>query len=238
MTRVDRYRTAFACCILAAGFAYAGTTPKLVKATYNGFMNGMSIGTITEQFESDGAGYRITSDTRPMGLAALVHRQPLRVSSAGQVARDGLRPTQFEARRTANDPPQVSAEFDWSQGQLLLKHDGKTESFTLPPGTQDRLSVMYQFMYLSPERLRQLDFPMTNGRKLDRYRYRATPDVEIDTGLGRLKTVHLAKQREPGDTTTEVWLSPQHHYVPVRLLIIERDGVRLEQVIQSLDVRD
>ena len=212
--------------------------PRLVKATYTGFMNGMSIGTITEQFESDGASYRIISDTKPVGLAALLQRQPLRFSSTGQIARDGLHPAQFEARRSANDAPQVSAEFDWSQRHLVLRHGGRTESMDLPAGTQDRLSVMYQFMYLPAERLRQLDFPMTNGRKLDRYRYRITPDVEIDTGLGRLKTLHLVKQREAGDTASEVWLSPLHHNFPVKLLVVERDGIRFEQVIQHLEVRD
>jgi hypothetical protein len=225
-------------CLLAAFAAAAIAAPRTVKVSYNGFMNGMPIGTITEQFESDGGTYRIVSDTRPTGLAALIQRQPLRFTSAGQVARDGLKPSQFEARRTAGEQPQVSAEFDWPHKQLTLKHNGKTESFALPPGTQDRLSVMYQFMYLPLERIRQLEFPMTNGRKLDRYRYRAIDDVEIDTGLGRLKTMHLVKQRDPGDTVNEVWLSPQHQNLPVKLLIVERDGMRLEQVLQSIEIRD
>lgn len=210
----------------------------MVRATYNGFMNGMTIGVITEQFESDGTTYRIVSDTKPMGLAVFVQRQPLKFTSNGQVARDGLRPVRFEARRTAADNPQVAAEFDWPQNQLVLKHHGRTESVALMAGTQDRLSVMYQFMFIPADRLRALDFPMTNGRKLDRYRYRAQADAEIDTGMGRLKTMHLVKQREAGDTTTEVWLSPQHHYLPVKLLIVERDGIRYEQVIQSLELRE
>ena len=228
-----------AACVLALAVHPASAAPRTVKATYHAFMNGMPIGTITEQFESDGSTYRIVSDTRPTGLAALIQRQPLRFTSSGQVARDGLRPTQFEGRRSAGESPQVAAQFDWGQRQLVLKHHGKTESLALPPGTQDRLSVMYQFMYLAPERIRQLEFPMTNGRKLDRYRYRVTEDVEIDTGAGRLRTLHLVKQRDPGDTVTEVWLSPQHQNLPVKMLIVEKDsGPRIEQVIQSLDVRD
>lgn len=229
---------ALAVAALAAAAAASHAAPKSVRATYNAFMNGMPIGSISEHFESDGASYRIVSDTRPMGLAALIQRQPLKFTSAGQVSREGLKPSQFEARRSAGEAPSVSADFDWPQKQLTLKHGGKTESFALAAGTQDRLSVMYQFMFLPPERIRQLDFPMTNGRKLDRYRYRATEDVEIDTGVGRVKAVHLVKQREPGDTVTEVWVSPQHHNLPVKMLIVEKDGVRFEQVIQSVNVRE
>ena len=223
-------------CLAAAAAAQAA--PRSVRVSYNATMNGMAIGTISEQFESDGKTYRIVSDTKPQGLAALIQRQPLRFTSSGQLGRDGLRPAQFDGRRSAGEAPQVSAEFDWPQKQLTLKHQGKIESFPLPPGTQDRLSVMYQFMFLTPERIRQLDFPMTNGRKIDRYHYRATDDVEIDTGVGRLKTVHLVKQREPGDTVTEVWISPQHQNLPVKMLIVEKDGVRFEQIIQNVEVRD
>jgi hypothetical protein len=222
-----------------AVFAAAGqAAPKSVRATYNATMNGLPIGTISEHFESDGTSYRLVSDTKPMGLAALIQRQPLKFTSTGQVGREGLRPALFEARRSAGEAPSVSAEFDWPHKQLTLKHNGKVESFALTPGTQDRLSIMYQFMFLTPERTRQLEFTMTNGRKVDRYRYRATEDVEIDTGMGRIKTVHLVKQREPGDTVTEVWVSPQHHNLPVKMMIVEKDGMRLEQLIQSLDARE
>ena len=229
---------ALVCLMMAAAAPYALGAPKSVKASYSGYLNGMAIGTINEQFEVDGGTYRIVSDTKPGGLAALIQRQPLRFSSTGQVEREGLRPLQFEARRTPTDSPQLAADFDWGHAQLVLRHNGKTEAYTLPAGTQDRLSVMYQFMYLPLEGTRQIEFPMTNGRKLDLYRYRVTPDVEIDTALGRLKTVHLVKVREPGDTVNEIWLSQQHQHFPVRMLILERDGMRFEQMIQSLDLRD
>ncbi len=221
---------------LTAGTAFAA--PKAVKAVYTGYMNGMTIGVITEQFDIDRGSYRIVSETKPMGLAVFVQRQPLRFMSRGQVNREGLRPVHFEARRTAAEPPQVTADFDWAAGQLSLTRGGKSESMAVPAGTQDRLSIMYQFMFMPLEKTRLVEFSMTNGRKLDRYRYRATPDVELETPLGRLKTLHLVKQREPDDTVTEVWLSPAHHYFPVKMLIIEKDSMRFEQVIQSLEQRD
>jgi hypothetical protein len=223
---------------LIAMVAPAIASPKSVRASYNVTLNGMSIGTITEQYDVEGEKYRVVSDTKPMGLAALIQRQPLRFSSAGYVGRDGLRPVHFEARRTPTDAPQVVAEFDWTAGQVLLKHEGQIESVALPAGTQDRLSVMYQFMFLPLERARQIEFSMTNGRKLDHYRYQVAPDVDVETGLGRLKAVHLAKVREPGETVNEIWLSQQHQYFPVRMMIVERNGMRFEQVILSLELRE
>lgn len=224
-------------CLLGCAAALACAAPKAVRASYNGYVNGMAIGVISEHFEADFRGYRIVSDTKLIGLLAFVQRQPLKFSSTGELTRDGLRPLQFEARKSAGEQPQVTAEFDWVQGQVMLRHDGKAESLPVAPGTQDRLSIMYQFMFLPLERTRQVEFAMTNGRKLDRYRYRVTPEVELDTPLGRVKTLHLVKQRAPGDTVTEIWLSVQHRHFPVKLLIIEKDGRRYEQIIQSLEFR-
>jgi hypothetical protein len=224
---------------LALGSAAAHSAPRAIKATYSASMSGMSIGTMAETFETEGSTYRIVSESKPMGLAALLlQRQPLRFTSRGQLTNAGLRPALFEGRRTANDPPMVSAEFDWANGHVQLRHNGKLESVPLVPGTQDRLSIMYQYMYVRLDKLRQIDFAMTNGRRLRQYRYRITPDVEIDTALGRLKTLHLVKQHEPGDNHAEAWLSPQHQNLAVKMLIVERDGVRYEQLIQSLELRD
>jgi hypothetical protein len=201
-------------------------------------MNGMSIGTVSESFEVAGGTYRVSSETKPVGLAALVHRQPLRFSSRGEVTVDGLRPVHFEARRPQSDTPQVSAEFDWAQSQLQLRQNTKVEWLPLTPGTQDRLSIMYQFMYVRLDKARTVDFWMTNGRKLEHYRYRVTHDVEIDTPIGRLKTTHLTKDRDAGDTQTQVWVSPRHHNLAVKLMIVEKDGMRYEQVIQNVDIRE
>lgn len=225
-----------ACSGMAPFLALA--TPKAIKASYGAYVNGMAIGVITEHFDLDGSAYRIVSETRSIGLAAFIQRQPARMSSSGQLTRDGLRPSHFESRRNAADPPQVSADFNWSLSQVTLKHDGKTESLPLSPGTQDLLSVMYQFMFVRLDKTRVLEFSMTNGRKLDRYRYRITPDVEIDTALGRLKTLHLVKERDPGDRGAEVWLSPLHQQLPVKMVITEKDGKRFEHTIQNLELRD
>jgi hypothetical protein len=212
--------------------------PKLVKASYQGYMNGIPIGVINEQFVLDGEKYRIESDTKATGVASLFQRQPLKLSSTGQLTRDGLKPAQFEGRRAPDEGPQLSATFDWAGGKLNLRHDGKDESFPMPVGTQDRLSIMYQLMFWPMSRMNQVEFALTNGRKLDNYRYKVNQEVELTTPLGKVKTLHLVKQHAPGETGTEIWLSTQHQYFPVKVVYIEKDGVRFEQLIKTLEIRD
>jgi hypothetical protein len=223
--------------LLALPWAAAGPpAPHSVSATYGVYRNGGQIAVMNESFEANEGSYRIVSESRAVGLLALFERHPLRVTSSGRLTTGGLRPQQFEGGRGEADPRRVRADFDWQEGRLTILHDGRTDSLALPPDTQDRLSLMYQFMFLAPDRHERMEFSMTNGRKLDQYRYAIHAGVEIETPLGRMTTVHLVKERQPHETATEIWLAPQHRFLPVRM-VVEEHGSRYEQVITRLELK-
>jgi hypothetical protein len=215
----------------------AVTPPQAVQAQYELSMNGTPIAVMQETLEISNGSYQAVSETRAIGVFALVQRRPGRVTSNGEIGSNGLRPKTFDGTRGTGDARRVHAEFDWTAGKLTMSHDSLTESVTLPPGAQDRLSVMYQFMFLDPEKLKDLAFAMTNGRKLDQYRYTIGPDTAIDTPLGRLAVIHLVKQHTASETATEIWLAREHRLMPVKMRIVEDDGKRYEQVISRLEIR-
>lgn len=218
--------------------ALAAVTPlQAVQAQYELSMNGTAIAVMQETFEIRNGAYQAVSETQAIGLFALVQRRPGRVTSNGEVGRDGLRPKLFDGTRGAGDARRVHAQFDWTAGMLTMSHDGRTETAPLSPGAQDRLSVMYQFLFLDQAKLRGLAFAMTNGRKLDQYRYTIGPDTAIDTPLGRLAVIHLVKQHSASETATEIWLAREHRLMPVKMRIVEDDGKRYEQVISRLEIR-
>lgn len=217
--------------------ASAVAPPQAVQAQYELSMNGAPIAVMQETFEISNGSYQAVSETKAIGVFALVQRRPGRVTSSGEVGDDGLRPKIFSGTRGAGDARRVHAEFDWAAGKLTFAHDGSSETAALPPGTQDRLSVMYQFLFMAAEKLKGLAFAMTNGRKLDQYRYSIGPDTAIDTPLGRLAVIHLVKQHAAGETATEIWLAREYRLMPVKMRIIEDDGKRYEQVISRLEIR-
>jgi hypothetical protein len=220
--------------LLAAAAAQAA--PKSINATYDVTLNGLRVARMAERFEASEGRYRAESESTPVGLFVLFQPRPARFLSLGRVTERGLEPDHFEGSRGADDRRRVVADFDWQAQRITLERDGAKDSFALPAGAQDRLSMMYQFMMLGYDGVSQLEFTMTNGRKIDRYRYAVTPDVVIDTPLGRMTTLHLVKQRQPGDTVTEIWIAPQHAYLPVKMLVVE-DGTRYEQIVTAIEVK-
>ncbi len=220
-----------------AGAASPPAGPQMVSASYNVYTRGVHIAVMDETYEASGGEYRLVSETKGVGLVGLLHRDTIRFVSEGAVTPAGLQPRRFEGKRSDNDPKRVAGTLDWTAGRLTLEHHGRTETLPLPRGTQDRLSVLYQTMFAAPDKSRVMEVSMTNGRKLDRYRYSVDPGVEIDTPLGRLETVHLVKQREPNESAAELWLSPKHRYLPVRMVVVEKNGSRYEQAATRLEIK-
>lgn len=213
------------------------SAPQAITASYNISRNGIAIAVIHETFESKDGAYRIVSETRAVGLLSLIERQPLRFVSSGQITASGLRPLQFEGKRSESDPRQVSSEFDWETNRLTLVYRGKTDVMALPRDAQDRLSFLYQFMFHAFDQRNHMELVITNGRRLGHYTYTVSPEAEIDTPLGRMKTLHLVKQHLPDESGAEIWLAPEHRFLPVKMLVLEEDGVRYEQVITRIEIK-
>jgi hypothetical protein len=234
-----RILRALAVAALASALAGAASPspPQALSATYAVYTRGLHIADMHETYEAKGDVYRLTSDTRAVGVVALFRPETVHFVSEGTVTRAGLRPRRFEGKRRDNDPKGVRGELDWATGRLTIHHHGITETLPLPPGTQDRLSVLYQFMFIAPDKAQTLEIPMTNGRKLYHYRYSVQPGVELETALGKITTVYLVKQRKPEESAIELWLSPQHHYLPVKMVVIERNGSRYEQLVTRFDIK-
>ena len=232
-----RYCFVFLLALAGGSASAAASVPSIAPAsatiTYNLFRNGIQLGIVTEHFVVKDGAYRATSEARATGLFALLQREPVLYVSVGELTKNGLRPQRFEGRHAGKS---MSADFDWPGSKLTLIHDGLNHALPLPPGAQDRLSIMYQLMFAVRAKAPYMDFAMTNGRKLEHYRYSARPDVTIDTPFKRLSTIHLVKQREADDSGTEIWIAPEYGNVPVKVLIIEDDGVRYEQIATRVDV--
>lgn len=225
------------CLLLACVGAAIAAPPALVKAAYDVHKDGLPVATVSDVFEQRGSTYTIISESNPAGLLAMFVRTRIKVTSTGSVTAGGLRPDALDYGRLDDPGKNVSARFDWKSQRVVMTFDGRHENAALPADTQDRLSLMYQFLFLPPEKLDNLAFHMTNGKKIEAYRYQLAGRPTLATPLGTLETIHLIKQREADDNAVEVWLSPAHQNLPVKVLIVENDGSKFEQLITRIETR-
>jgi hypothetical protein len=224
----------FVFCLLPSAFA---APPGSVQASYDIYKGGMKVGQIEEVYKRVKDSYTLSSTTTPVGLLAMFKPEKIFVDSSGLIGKQGLQPLRFNHRRERDESKENRAEFDWEAKQLTLIHQTQRTVVALLSGTQDRLSAMYQFMFLPLQSAVTLDFPMTNGHKLDSYHYAITLSQKLKTPAGEFNTLYLDSRAKVGENRTEIWLATQHSNLPCKMIITDADGGQLIQVLSKLDIK-
>lgn len=224
--------------VLAALLARpALAVPTVVEAEYQISTAGIAIGRVHETFVRKGETYRIESTTRAEGVFRLFRDDTVVIESEGRFGPKGLEPLRFEQRRAGDASRDISAAFDWEKSQMRSSYRGEDSVHPLPPGTQDRLSVMYQFMNL-PATAERVRLPMSNGRKVDFYTYRKVDEPRLATPAGDFETAHYERVVESEkENRAQLWLARDRFNLPVRVVFEDTKGLKLEQTIVSLRTR-
>jgi hypothetical protein len=238
-------RNTFAALALAWTCVAFAQPPQRVTLVYDLSYNGMVAAELTEVLEHDGKSFTLSSEGRGKGLGALLYRGAAKRLCRGDIARDGLRALEFREQR--GDKPPASAKFDWGKNTLTQEHEGKSETLNMParggaheaaPLLQDRLSFLYNFAFQAAPDLkagRQIKATLTDGKGLTEFHYQVAGRERLKTPAGELDTIHLVKQRDPNDERgTELWFASERNFLPVRILVIEKNGTRIDQVITHI----
>lgn len=232
MRRLADLALAAALCALAATAAGAAP-PHRVTLHYDVSRNGLTMAEATETLEHDGRSYRIQSEWQGKGLFALSARGKAMRSSQGTIEARGLVPREFRDQR--GDGPAGTARFDWAKKTLTRERDGRVESEPLPERTQDRLSFAYGFAFAPPTG-NEFAVHIADARGLSLHRYAFAGRDTLKTEAGVFQALKLVKQRAPGDSRgTEIWLATKRDYLPLRVLVIEKDGTRLDQLVTRIE---
>jgi hypothetical protein len=218
--------------LLAAGPALAA--PSRVTAEYELLNGGLTIGRVHESYVRKGDSYEIHSVSRSEGLLKALYDEQITLRSTGRVLEEGLRPLRFDEKRTREPKRDVNATFDWDRGIMHSRYRGEVSQHVLPPATQDRISMMYQFMHIKP-RAGNMVLSMSNGRKVERYTYRLVSEDRIATPAGEFDSFHFERVTSgPNDRHVEVWLAKDRHNFPVRVVFDDPRGLRVEQTLVAL----
>jgi hypothetical protein len=219
--------------LLSLAGAAAAQPPRKVTIQYDISYNGTVIAEGTETLEHDGRSYRIDSEARGKGLFAVLHRGAIKRSSRGLVLPAGLRPVEFLDQRGDRTPE--SARFDWSSRRVALERsNGTRQALPAQDDMQDRLSFVWNFAFGGTAG-REVAATIVDGRGTTSYRYTVAERQTLKTPAGTFETLHLVKLKDPGDARgTELWLASARSLLPVRLLVIDRDGTRMDTVVTRI----
>ena len=202
----------------AAHVAHAAP-PQQVEIGYEIARDGSILADVNQRMEHDGRSYRISETWKGRGMYAL--RGEAVRTSQGAVAADGLRPQKFEDKRPGRDTRQ--AEFDPTAKTPTLQR-------------QDRLSFLWTFAFAPPREV--VTMSVSDGTHVVSSTYQSAGRERLKTPAGEFDALKFVKRKDhPQDKTTEIWLAADRQYIPLRILVIDKDGKRLDQVAVKIASR-
>ena len=216
----------------------AASQPTQIEAQYVVTTNGgITIGRATETFSRKGDTYAIQSVTRSDGpLKAFVDDQ-ITVESSGRVGAQGLQPLEYTERRAKDNKRDLRSTFNYKIDVMHTELRGEPSDAWIPPGTQDRISIMYQFVHMK-DLGESLEIPMADRRKISVLTYELVEQGKVTTPAGDFDARHYRRVvADAKETKIDVWLAKERYNFPVRVIYDDPKGFRIEQSLVALDAR-
>ena len=208
-----------------AGAAWCAP-PGRVDLAYETSRNGIVLAEVSYQLEHDGRTYSIAETSKGRGVLAL--RGTTRRTSRGMISPEGLKPVEFMDERTGRNTARV--KFDWQAKTVWQQYKGDPRIEALPPRAHDRLAWVFDFAFAPPRR--EAVFDLFDGRGQSHHVYASTGRERIKTPLGELDALTFIRGNE--EERTQVWLAAKFDLLPVKILVLEKDGTRYEQVATKI----
>jgi hypothetical protein len=205
-----------------AGLAQAAP-PARIEVAYEMSRDGSVLADVVEVLEHGGGRYQITETTKGRGVYSLVGG--MKRVSRGLVDAAGVRPLEFVDERPGWRDSR--AWFDWTARTVTTQHKEVRRTLPMPPDAQDRLSFLFAFS-LFPPKDRSVSYSVFDSKGLSSQLYRIAGQEKLKTPVGEFDTLKLVRARE--GESAEIWLAKQLALFPVRVVVVYKDGKRLEQM--------
>ena len=190
----------------------------LLSGHYRGPVNG----TAQVEWLREGSRYQVRMRT---AIGPVLSRQ---IVSEGELTERGLVPRRFDGEQKVL----FSAARRWSlrfTPERITLGDGR--EIDSQPGAQDEASQFVQLTWLfttQPALLqvgKSVEVPLIVNRTLERWTYDVVAEELLQFPFGPVPTFHVKPRREAkgSDLLAEIWFAPTLQYLPVRILIRQRE---------------
>jgi len=188
--------------------------------------NGSVVADVTYVLEHDGKSYSLVERWKGRGVYGLLGEA--KRMSRGTIGAGGvLRPQYYEDARTARAT--ATARFDWDAKSLTLEFRQGPQQRPMPEHAQDRLSFLFSFAFNAPGK-RPVEFKVVDGKGIADYVFDVANRDRLKIPAGEFEALRLVERTAKPGEHNEVWLDPARSYLPVRVLVVQKDGTRIDQV--------
>lgn len=209
---------------LSLAAAAHAAPPSRVEIDYQVLHNGGPLAQVRHVLEHDGERYRLSETWEGSGLLALLGE--VQRTSRGRVTAEGLRPVEYEDQRPRRET--AHARFAWDERTLTLEFRHGPQNRPLPPHAQDRLSFLFAPAFRAPGS-GPLEYHVADGKGVAHYVFDVAGRERLSVPAGEFEALRLDKREDDG-RRTQIWLDAGGSLLPLRVLVVHKDGDRIDQV--------
>jgi hypothetical protein len=209
----------------------AAALPERISIEYD-LKSAFADGRAEYNWSRDGNQYTIKGEMEAVGFFTLFLEGRILQESHGEVTGEGLKPAGFIEKRGTS--PDEGLAFDWEKREVTFIKGSERKTGVLTDNTVDWLTMIFQLAHAPPPD-QPFDLRVFTQRRLYNFHLEVLGVEDIEIPLGKLRALHL---RHAGDQKVEqvdVWLSLDHHYLPVKMrfpvarnrLVVEQNAVRI-----------
>lgn len=203
--------------------------PHSARIAFSLILGALPVGEALQTWQRDEQAYRLRIVMETTGAARLFKTLTVTQTSAGELHAGGLRPQSFIYEQTGRAT--ANSTFDWAQMKLTLEQGDNRREFPLDPGAQDLLSLAYQLGFA--HEARQATVSVASGKNFNRHTLEWIGEETVTTPAGEVRAVHV--RTTSGEQTTEIWVSPQLHNLPVRIMFTDRKGTATQLIAHDVE---
>jgi hypothetical protein len=206
-------------------------------ARYQVSYRGLNGGEIEATFKRGNAADLWLYETRafPSLLGSFALGNAAGERSTMQVTPEGVQPLQFEFNDgKSGQGKDVSLRFDWENGRVTGKAEGKPVDLELSPGVQDTASVQAAMIKALAAGHKPTSFTIVASGKIREYRYWNEGSQQVMTPFGQVQAEVWASQRDGSNRVTKTWHAPSLGYVPVQAIQYRKGNPELQMKLVKL----
>jgi hypothetical protein len=218
-------------CLSAATQVIANPSP--FKAIYKADYKGMPVSAvgIRELKLIEDNKYMLSSSAKSFFATVAEH-------SIFRVEEQKILPIEYQYKRSGiGKNRKVTLNFDWQSQTVEDKADAW--EMDVPNGALDKL--LYQFKMRQDlqdavemgQPWPEMTYQIADGGRLKTYIFKVTGEEDIDTPVGKIKTVKTIRIRKNSDRTTTFWLAPDYEFMLIRLKQVEKNGKGFELLLKE-----
>ena len=202
----------------------------------SGHYRGPVNGSAQVEWLREGSRYQVRMHT---AIGPVLSRQ---IISEGELTDSGLAPRRFDGEQKVL----FTAARRWSlrfTPERITLGDGR--EIASQPGAQDEASQFVQLTWLfitQPALLqvgKSVELPLIVNRTLERWTYDVVAEELLQFPFGPVPAFHVKPRREGkgSDLLAEIWFAPTLQYLPVRILIRQREESFVDLTLERLPLQ-